>query len=128
MMKKFACPAMFLLFVSCALSVLFAQEVPNDPKARLRDLRYEETKITNEYKIETEKVSKAADDKLAALKAGFHKAREECLADKKDKCDRLKRELDSKIDPIWQEEKQIQDALLPEKGMNFAKPKDRKKT
>jgi len=116
--------SVFSVFLALSFTAsVFAQNTTAEFTAKLREVRQRKAQITNEYQNELGKVNKAAEDKLAKIKADFHKAREECLTDKNDRCGRLNADYKAKIDPVLAEEKRIMESMGPGERMNFAKSK-----
>ncbi len=118
--------AAFLLTFCFTLSCVFAQDKLEDLKEKLSGVRHEKAQIKSEYESELGKTNKTFDDRLYKIKADFHKVREECLGEKKSKCDQLKADYKKKIQPLTGEEKGILEAMGPGRGMNFAKSKAKK--
>jgi DNA anti-recombination protein RmuC len=114
----------FLFLVCMVLSFVYAAgENADEMKAKLQNLRQQQAQIESTYKQEMEKINKERDEKVAALKADFHKARNECIRDAKSRCETARQSCEAQLRPLQEEEKKIVEALGPGSGMNFAKRK-----
>ncbi|MDD5495647.1 MAG: hypothetical protein PHP46_00935 [Candidatus Omnitrophica bacterium] len=128
MRKKRWCLTITLIFAFCfAVSSILAEENQDELRSKLRDLGYQKEKLTREYQNQVDKISRASGDKLAEIKEEFHRKRDACLNDKKDKLNAAKKDYETRIEPLAEKEKEIIQKLAPEGGSNFAKSKSEKK-
>ncbi len=122
MVKRYGCLAVVILVISCfILSSAFAQNVPEELKARLRDVREKKAQLTYDYNDALLEVNKQADERLAKIKADFRKAREECLGDKQVKTTKLRKDYENNMRPVISEEEELIRKVGPREAMNFAK-------
>ncbi len=126
-MKKLIWMAIFVPLVFCLISSAeAAQQEKEGLKAKLSDLRNKKHEMTSEYKLNLDKINRKTEDKIAVLKTNFRKAREECLAEKHENSEQLRKDFESKLRPILKEEEELVQMVGRDAREDFARSKAKK--
>ncbi len=124
MLKRLACLTVIIVLAICFnVSGLFAENSKEEAKAKLSDLRQKKGEMMNEYKMNLHKIDKEAEDKTSALKVDFRKAREECLSDKHNRSEKLRKDFESKLKPMLKEENELVELVGRDAREDFVKTK-----
>ncbi len=110
-----------LLLSLCA--AVQALEDKGELKAKLTELRNKKAEMINEYNSLSRKVVLDSDEQMAKIKSDFRKAREECLENKHNKSETLRKDFESKLKPILTEEDSLVELIGRDAREDFAKTK-----
>jgi len=110
------------LVLLLAAAVAAAGGTKEEAMAELMDLREKKAAVTEDYKANLEKIEREAEEKMAQIKKNFRLAREECLAQRHDRSDALRKEYEAMLRPMIKEEEELVELVGRDAREDFAKP------
>ena len=124
MLKKSILSGLFVALAFCFVcAAVSAEGTKAEMMAKLKDLREKKLEMTEEYEANLKKIEKEAEEKMAEIKKSYRIAHDECLADRHNKSEALRKDYEGKLKPVIKEEGELTELVGRDAREDFAKPK-----